>query len=39
MWSPWMLVEFNLHRPDILKDNISLYEIVAMWDAMKAPSS
>jgi hypothetical protein len=33
-----MLSEFNLHRPDILKDNISLFEIIAMWDAMKAPS-
>jgi hypothetical protein len=33
-----MLVEFHLHRPDILNDNISLFEIIAMWDAMKAPS-
>jgi hypothetical protein len=34
-----MLVEFSLHRPDILEDNISLFEIIAMWDAMKQAAS
>jgi hypothetical protein len=38
MWSLWMLSEFNLHRADIVHDNISLFEIIAMWDAVKAPS-
>lgn len=35
MWGPWMLVQFHLHRPDILADNISLHEIIGMWDAVK----
>jgi hypothetical protein len=34
MWAPWML-KFNLHRGDILADNISLFEIIALWDAVK----
>lgn len=35
MWAPWMSARFNIHRPDILNDNISLHEIVGMWDSIK----
>jgi hypothetical protein len=39
MWSPWMSAKFNIHRPDIVNDNITLYEIIAMWDVVKEGAS
>jgi hypothetical protein len=29
------MLKFNLHRGDIVADNISLFEIIALWDAVK----
>jgi hypothetical protein len=34
MWD-WWLMEFGIHRPDIEKDNITLNEIIDMWDVWK----
>jgi hypothetical protein len=39
MWRLEFLAEFNLHRSDIVDDNISIFEIIAMWDAVKQASS
>ncbi len=38
MWAPWLIANFNLHRPDIVNDNITISEIIAMWDSVKASS-
>jgi hypothetical protein len=38
MWRMEFLMEFNLHRADIVNDNISLFEIIAMWDVVKPRS-
>ncbi len=35
MWAPWMSANFGIHRPDIERDNITLHEIIGMWDAIK----
>lgn len=35
MWSPWMSAKFNIQRSDIEANNVTLGEIVAMWDALK----
>lgn len=36
MWGPWLSANFNIHKPDIVNNNITLGEIVAMWDGLKA---
>lgn len=35
MWSSWMSARFNLKRTDIVRENLSLTEIVGMWDSLK----
>lgn len=35
MWSPWMAQVFHIQRNDIVDQNITLGEIVAMWDSVK----
>jgi hypothetical protein len=35
MWGPWMSANFGIHRRDILEDDISLEEVISMWDAIK----
>ncbi len=35
MWGPWLIANFHLHRPDIVNDNITISEIIGMWDAVK----
>jgi len=39
MWGPWLSANFNLLRSDIVDQNITLGEIVAMWDGLKADGS
>ena len=34
MWAPWMSHYYHLKRSDIVRENIELGEIVAMWDAV-----
>ncbi len=35
MWSPALLSNFHLHKQDIVNDNITILELLAMHDAMK----
>lgn len=36
MWQPWMSANFGIHRSQIVKENITLSQIIAMWDSLKA---
>ncbi len=38
MWAPWLSANFGIRRPHIVDDNITISEIIGMWDAVK-PSS
>jgi hypothetical protein len=35
MWQLWMSPHFGIRRRDILKDDITIHEVIAMWDAYK----
>ena len=35
MWSPWMSARFGIRKRDIEEQNITIPEIVGMWDAVK----
>lgn len=35
MWAPWLAHWFHLQRNDLVAQNVTLGEIVAMWDASK----
>lgn len=34
MWAPWMAHHFHLQRSDMVRENISLREFLAMWDGV-----
>jgi len=36
MWAPWMAARFNLQRNQLVENNVTLHEIVSMWDSVKA---
>jgi hypothetical protein len=36
MWGPWMSFHYGIQKNDIVNENLSLDEIVAMWDGIKA---
>ena len=35
MWSPGLLSNFHLHKQDIVNDNITIHELISMYDSMK----
>lgn len=35
MWSPWQAHWFHLQKNDLVRQNITLDELVAMWDSIK----
>jgi hypothetical protein len=35
MWSPSLLANFNLRKPHIVNDNVTVREIIAMHDSLK----
>jgi hypothetical protein len=35
MWAPWMSANFGIRRAHILEDNITLSQIISMWDSVK----
>jgi hypothetical protein len=35
MWAPWLSANFHILRRDIVDQNITLEEIIAMWDTVK----
>lgn len=35
MWSPSLLSNFHLHKQEIVNDNITIRELIAMYDSMK----
>lgn len=34
MWGPWMAAHFHLQRNDLVANNITLFEIIGMWDGV-----
>lgn len=36
MWSPWMAFHYHLQKNDLVEQNVTLDEIVAMWDGIKS---
>jgi len=35
MWAPWMAANYGIRRPQLVEDNITLSQIISMWDAVK----
>lgn len=35
MWQLWMAPNFGIHKRDILEDDITMHEVISMWDAYR----
>jgi hypothetical protein len=35
MWGPWMAHHFHIQRNDLIANNVTIDEVLAMWDATK----
>jgi hypothetical protein len=35
MWAPWVSAQFHLKRSDMVAENVSLREFLAMWDSIQ----